>query len=482
MKKTLFPPIDFGDEDDGFLQKVLAVTPSERQLRHAEMKYYNFIHFGMNTMTNVEWGNGKASPSLFVPDRLDTDQWCRVLKDSGSSGVILTVKHHDGFCLWDTKTTDYSVMNSPFGKDILRLLAKSCRKYDLALGVYLSPWDRHEKTYGTEEYNDFYVRQLTELAENYGKIFTFWLDGACGEGMNGKRQDYDYERYYEVIRRFQPEACISICGPDIRWIGNEGGFVRESEWSVVPKILMEPESVAEKSQKTDDGTEVERPRQTDMDIGSREVLKKYDQYCYSPAECDVSVNIGWFWHDQSYYPEKSVRTAEEIAQIYMKTVGGNATLLLNVPVDTHGRINNREISILKGFRTILNQKFAHPLLPISLEALNVRKNTRRALPVCEAVGALSAEESVLRLRFLKKEILGILQLEEDMRFSQRVEAFEIYSLENHSWNPVYEGTTIGMGKFCEIDCETDEILIHFTKSRREPHLLKIQIFGKAIPD
>ena len=201
------------DED---VERYIKVTPSQRQLEFMKLEYYNFIHFGINTITNREWGDGNEDISRFNPKKLDTDQWCSVLKETGSKGIIITAKHHDGFCLFDTKFTDHNVMNTPFGKDIVKMLSESCKKYDLKLGIYLSPWDRHEKTYGTEEYNDFFVNQLTELCCNYGDIFCFWFDGACGEGKNGKKQVYDWDRYYSVIRKHRPDAVISICGPDVR--------------------------------------------------------------------------------------------------------------------------------------------------------------------------------------------------------------------------------------------------------------------------
>ena len=169
------------------IDRYISVTPSERQLEFMKLEYYNFIHFGVNTMNNREWGDGKEDISRFNPKKLDTDQWCSVLKATGSKGIIITAKHHDGFCLFDTKLTNHNVMNTPFGKDIVKMLSESCKKYGLKLGIYLSPWDRHEKTYGTDEYNDFFVAQLTELCENYGEIFCFWFDGACGEGKNGKK-------------------------------------------------------------------------------------------------------------------------------------------------------------------------------------------------------------------------------------------------------------------------------------------------------
>ena len=231
------------------------------------MEYYSFIHFGINTINNVEWGKGSENIAAFNPKKLDTDQWCSVLKETGSKGVIITAKHHDGFCLWATKETDHCVTNTPFKKDIVKMLSDSCKKYGLEFGIYLSPWDRHEKTYGTEEYNDFYIRQLKELCTNYGEVFCFWFDGACGEGPNGKKQVYDWQRYYSTIRELQPNAVISVCGPDVRWIGNEAGKVRESEWSVIPAYSEKADAVMEKSQKNDDGGKqvlVLNERETDL--------------------------------------------------------------------------------------------------------------------------------------------------------------------------------------------------------------------------
>lgn len=480
-------PRRFPSDPQQWLQKIVSVVPTPRQLSHMELKYYNFVHFGMNTMLDCEWGDGKAPVEAFAPDALDTDQWCRVFRRSGSAGVILTAKHHDGFCLWDTKTTDYSVMHSPFGQDIVRLLSDSCKKYGLRFGLYLSPWDRHEPTYGTPAYNDFYVRQLTELATNYGDIFTFWLDGACGEGPNGKKQIYDFERFYEVVRRLRPNACISICGPDVRWIGNEGGHTRTSEWSVVPAELMEPQRVEEHSQHADDGGKsVEKPLQTDDDLGSRAFLKKFDRYLFSPAECDVSVDPGWFWHEDAYYRKddpngKSVRTGRELADIYMRTVGGNASLLLNVPPDKHGRINDREIEQLGAFRALLDEAFACPLSPAEVEIVRcdgerTREGATGAL--CEDGRRLTDEEQAILLSFKQKERFGLLSLEEDLRFGQRIENFEVYARTADGWEKVYTGETVGSGKFCKLSCETDALLINIICSRSAPTVKNIRTFRR----
>ena len=301
------------------------------------MEYYSFIHFGINTINNVEWGKGSENIAAFNPKKLDTDQWCSVLKETGSKGVIITAKHHDGFCLWATKETDHCVTNTPFKKDIVKMLSDSCKKYGLEFGIYLSPWDRHEKTYGTEEYNDFYIRQLKELCTNYGEVFCFWFDGACGEGPNGKKQVYDWQRYYSTIRELQPNAVISVCGPDVRWIGNEAGKVRESEWSVVPADKEKEEAIMENSQQTDDGgKEVSKTDERDADLGSREVLRNHSELMFKPAEADVSINLGWFWHGNLYYLFKKNRTAKDLADLGIGSAGDLGHHLNDGDLDANG--------------------------------------------------------------------------------------------------------------------------------------------------
>ena len=237
------------------LREAAAVAPSPRQLAWQQMEFYGFIHFGMNTFTGREWGDGTASPALFDPACLDAGQWARALKSAGMRGMILTCKHHDGFCLWPSAHTGYSVKYAPWkgGRgDVVREAAEACRRAGLKFGVYLSPWDRHDPRYGAgKPYDDYYVAQLTELLTGYGELFCVWLDGACGEGPNGRRQAYDWARYYETIRALQPGAVISVCGPDVRWCGNEAGHCRPSEWSVVPAALRDAAYTAERSQQED---------------------------------------------------------------------------------------------------------------------------------------------------------------------------------------------------------------------------------------
>ena len=460
------------------VERYITVTPSERQLEFMKLEYYNFIHFGINTITNREWGDGNEDISRFNPKKLDTDQWCSVLKATGSKGIIITAKHHDGFCLFDTKFTDHNVMNTPFGKDIVKMLSESCKKYDLKLGIYLSPWDRHEKTYGTEGYNDFFVNQLTELCCNYGDVFCFWFDGACGEGKNGKKQIYDWDRYYSVIRKHHPDAVISICGPDVRWIGNEGGRVRKNEWSVIPGEKDSTDKVVENSQTAEDQTKhmAEKLSDTTEDLGSRKVLENYKNLVFKPAEADVSINLGWFWHNNLYYLFKKQRTAEDLAKIYFDSVGGNASMLLNVPPNKNGLIDKREIKTLKKFTELITEPFKNEIRNKKLFAYSPEKNTRE---MSEKGICLADGESGITVDFSSKKQVKVITLSEDLTYSQRIEEFKIYVKKEHlGYELIYTGTVVGSKKIVKLDSPvtTDRIVIIVTQSRSNPVLKDIKIY------
>lgn len=225
------------DTHEEIIRKAAQVIPSPRQYRWQQLELTAFLHFGINTFTDWEWGTGQEDPVLFDPKELDAGQWVRVCRESGIRQVILTAMHHDGFCLWPTRTTSHSVRYSPWRQgngDVVREVAEACRDQGLGFGIYLSPWDRNAKLYGSDAYNDFFVDQLKELLTSYGRIDEVWFDGANGEGPNGRKQVYDFQRWYALIRNLQPEAVVAIAGPDVRWVGTETGYGRETEWSVVP--------------------------------------------------------------------------------------------------------------------------------------------------------------------------------------------------------------------------------------------------------
>lgn len=330
------------------LAEAAAVRPSARQLAWQQREFYGFIHFGMNTMTDREWGLGHEDPALFDPDDVDAAQWAEAAKSAGMRGLILTCKHHDGFALWPSAHSAHTVAASPWrggAGDLVREVAEACAAAGLAFGVYLSPWDRTEASYGSgAAYDEFFVAQLTELLSGYGPVFSVWLDGANGEGSDGRTQYYDWERYYDVVRRLQPDAVISVCGPDVRWCGNEAGHTRADEWSVVPASLRDAERIASRSQQADDGAFARLVRSDEDDLGSREALAAVpDELVWYPAEVNTSIRPGWFHHPAE---DDQVRSADELFAIYRRSVGGNSTFLLNLPPDRHGRIADPDLRVL----------------------------------------------------------------------------------------------------------------------------------------
>ena len=293
------------------------------------MEFTCFAHFGMNTFTDREWGQGTEDPKRFNPTAFDADQWVAACKRGGMKLLIATCKHHDGFCLWPSKYTEHCVKNSPWRNgrgDVVKEVSAACRRGGIRFGIYLSPWDRHEKTYGSDAYNEYYKNQLRELLSNYGDIAEVWWDGACGEGPNGKRQVYDWAAYIKIVRELQPNALMAICGPDIRWVGNENGLARETEWSVQPPIPDSHATANSASEKT-------WPIDT--------VFRWY------PAECDVSIRPGWFYHASQ---DRQVKSLRELLEIYYCSVGRNSVLLLNVPPDRRGRFHENDVARLGELR------------------------------------------------------------------------------------------------------------------------------------
>ena len=340
-------------------KKLTEIIPTPRQFRFQQLEFYAFIHFTVNTFTDKEWGDGTESPDIFDPVMFDAKQWVSAVKSAGMRGLILTCKHHDGFCLWDCKLTDHTVMHSPFGRDLVLEVSKACKEEGIAFGVYLSPWDRNSPLYGKgKEYDDFFIGQLSELLTAYGEIFSVWFDGACGEGPNGKKQYYDWERYYALIRRLQPNACISVCGPDIRWCGNEAGHTRKAEWSVVPLSTRDSEKIAEKSQQEDNTEFRRRIDVRDEDLGSRKALANADELIWYPAEVNTSIRPGWFWHESE---NAKLRPLKELVDIYIRSVGGNATFLLNIPPARNGLIHDNDVQRLAE----LGEYIKKALTPIS---------------------------------------------------------------------------------------------------------------------
>lgn len=423
VKEVVFPA---GATTEQKVEMAARVVPTPQQRAWQDCELTAFLHFGINTFTDREWGDGTEDPAIFNPDSLDTDQWVSTLKDAGFKMVILTAKHHDGFCLWPTATTAHSVASSPWrgGKgDVMADLRKSCDKYGMRLGVYLSPWDRNAPCYGQgQPYNDMFVAQLTELLTKYGKIDEVWFDGANGEGPNGRRQDYDWLRFRKTIRDLQPDAVLAIVGDDVRWVGNEGGVGRETEWSV---NALTPEIYAY----ADSANKALGLRGKSPDLGSREIIAKADQVRWWPSEVDVSIRPGWFYHD---YEEP--RPLSRLVRIYLQSVGRNSVLLLNIPPDRHGRMADNDVKRLMALRRWIDTNFADNLLDKPGSTVNA------------------------------------VVLTEDIGRGQRVESFDVQALTAGEWKTVARGTTIGRKRIVTFDdTPADSLRLMVTASRLEPH-------------
>lgn len=440
--------------EDAQVLRFLQVLPSEAQLSHGRKPFYAFLHFGMNTATGREWGCGTETPDCFDLTEIYPEQWVEVVRSSGATGIIFTCKHHDGFCLWDTKLTDFSVMHAPYGKDIVRQTADACRAAGLDFGVYLSPWDMHEPSYGSGDYNRFFLGQLTELLTGYGPLFEVWFDGA--KGADAREFEYDWDSYYRLIRKLQPAANIAVCGPDLRWVGNEAGKTRTSEFSVVPLSLTRAEIVQKKSQHSEEEAgQLRGPVSQDEDLGSRAVLEAAPQLHWYPAEVDVSIRPGWFYHESE---DAAVKTAEELFEIYLQSVGSNCCLLLNVPPAQNGRIHEADAAALRE----LGEKIA------DITRAPVRE---------ESPGGLAPNQGFLRYDFPETVRLRYCILEEDLCFSQRVEAFDLYlRTPAGAWEMACSGTVIGSRKILRLDADATGAVLVFRQSRSAPHLAKVAFY------
>jgi len=466
-------------------EELIKIVPSARQKALQDMEFYAFIHFTVNTFTDREWGDGTESPAVFDPKALDADQWARAVKAAGMRGMILTCKHHDGFCLWPSRYTDHTVAASPYKGghgDVVKEASEACRRAGLRFGVYLSPWDRHSPLYGSgRAYDDYFIGQLTELLTQYGDICSVWLDGACGEGPNGKKQHYDWDRYYATVRALQPGACIHVCGPDIRWCGNEAGNTREAEWSVVPARARDTEKIASLSQQKDDEAFRLRPiRAQDQDLGSREILKDETDLIWYPAEVNTSIRPGWFWHESE---NEKVKPLAQLMDIYEKSVGGNATFLLNIPPTREGLLHENDVRRLKEMGDYLRCCYTRNL---ALEGANVEADA--ALAGHEAACVLTDDEScwipeektdhmTVTLRWPRPVRMDRLVIREQLDFSQRVESYRVEVWREGQWETAAQGKVIGHKRIIRLPGEESQALrLVITDARTVPALAFIGVY------
>ena len=453
-------------------------VPSQRQLRWHEMEFYGFLHFTVNTFTDKEWGYGDESEKVFNPTDFDADQIVRTARDAGMKGLVLTCKHHDGFCLWPSKYTEHCVKNSPWRNgqgDVVKEISGACRRHGLKFGVYLSPWDRNNKAYGTTQYITYYRDQLRELLTNYGEVFIVWFDGANGgDGYYGgaretrhidNRTYYDWPNTWNLVRELMPKAVMfSDAGPDVRWVGNEDGVAGDPCWATL------------------DMTENGR-----YPGGSSRGLNSGQRpgTAWLPPECDVSIRPGWFYHASE---DTRVKTPAQLVELYYKSVGRGACLNLNIPPDRRGRINERDIASLRQFRRILDATFATDLAKgAKLTASNTRGNDRRFAPDNVLDGdrntywctddAVTTPRLVLELA--QPTTFNVVSLREYLPLGHRVEAFALDQWKDGRWEQFESGTSIGNRRLLRVpSVTTRKVRLRITKAAACPAISDLALFAE----
>jgi len=417
-------------------------VPTRQQLAWHEMEFYLFAHFGPNTFTDKEWGEGTEPEDIFNPTNLDCRQWCRVAKAAGAKGIIITAKHHDGFCLWPSKYSTHTVRESKWknGKgDVLKELSQACKEYGLKFGVYISPWDRNHPKYGTPEYNDVFVNMMKEIFTNYGPIWELWWDGANGEGPNGKKQVYDWDRFKKTVRKLSPNTVIfSDVGPDIRWCGNEKGIAGKTNWNLLDTVGFTPGAGA--------------PAVDILNRGNENGKN------WIPAECDVSIRPGWFYHREE---DDKVKTPEELFQLYLKSVGRGANLLLNVPPDRTGSINGKDSSALVGFKKLRDESFKN----------NLANSAKHSVSAGDSV------KEIWQIHFSKPVKINCVVLKEEIKNGQAIEKFSL-ELKNDAGVIAYLGATVGRKRVITFPVvETNSI---FLKSKGKIKTIEVYLIPENL--
>jgi len=454
----------------------LLPLPTESQLAWHKMEMNAFVHFTTNTFTGKEWGYGDESPTIFNPTEYNADQWVRTFKETGFKGVILTCKHHDGFCLWPSKYTEHSVKNSPWKNgtgDVVRDVMRACKKYELKFGVYLSPWDRNHAGYGTPEYLEYYRNQLTELFTTYAPVFEMWFDGANGgDGYYGGAREkrsiqgstyYQWPTTLQLVRDMEPEVIFfSDAGPGVRWVGNERGVAGETNWnSITPDTLFAGKAGIEKL----------------LNTGSANGTH------WIPAEVDVSIRKGWFYHAEE---DSLVKTPKQLFDIYLTSVGRGSTLLLNVPPDRRGLVHENDVAALEGFRALLDSTFKTDFaLNKKVTASSYRGKSKHYAPSNLTDNNTNTywttDDEILTGSFeidlAQTQTIKYIILQEDIRLGQRVKSLTVEAFKDNDWKQVASGTTIGHKRILKLEpIETDKVRISITDSKACPVISNVAVY------
>lgn len=447
------------------------VTPTKAQVEWQKKEYTMFVHFGPNTFTGVEWGSGQEKADIFNPSALDCGQWSSIAKAAGMKGIILTAKHHDGFCLWPNPLSSHTVAQSTWkdgNGDVLKELSEACRAHELGFGIYISPWDRNDPHYGTDEYNDVFVKTLEHALGSYGHVFEQWFDRACGEGPDGKRQVYDWPLFNSTVHKMQPDAVIfSDYGPGCRWVGNESGSAGRTCWSTI--------NVNEDFM----GPPLSR---RDMNEGVK------GGNTWAAAETDVSIRPGWFWRESE---NSKVKSLQHLLKIYYESVGRNSLLLLNVPADTRGLIHEADSLRLMELRAALDEIFSVDLSAgARVEADNVRGGSRRFcaqnLLDSDYDEYWTTDDELTTASFTvflpEARTFNRVQLQEYIPLGQRVESFSIDALsEGGSWERIASETTIGYKRIVHVPTTTaTAVRVNIEESQACPVLNGFALFMDGI--
>jgi len=436
--------------------------PTIQQLQWHDMEFYLFAHFGPNTFTDKEWGEGTEKAELFNPTNLDCRQWCRVAKSAGAKGIIITAKHHDGFCLWPSKYSTHTVRESSWknGKgDVLKELSAACREYGLKFGVYISPWDRNHPDYGTPQYNNVFVNMMKELFTNYGPIWELWWDGANGEGPNGKKQVYDWDQFKKTVKKLSPKTVIfSDVGPHIRWVGNERGIAGVTNWNTLDTAGFTAGAGAPTSDTLSNGN--------------------VNGKVWIPAECDVSIRPGWFYHKEE---DDKVKTPEQLFNLYLKSVGRGATLLLNVPPDRRGLVHENDSVALVEFKNLRDRIFKTDLAVKAAVTLLAGDKKKPAAVVNDRnkntfIEIADLKNESLHLHFKQPVTINTIVLKEFIKDGQSVKKFYV-EVRSKDGQERFEATTIGHKRIITFPARlAEDIDIYFLESKRTVKISEVEVY------